>query len=531
MPQTDRRDEIWDRIAGPWDILVIGGGIVGAGILREAAQEGLRALLVETHDFASGTSSRSSKMVHGGLRYLNTGQVMLTLQSVRERQRLLREGRGLVDPLKILLLSFRDDFPPGWVIGAGLTVYDILAGKWQHVRKSPTAVQRLCPCADCRLLACGYRFFDAQTDDARLVLRVIREGVRAGGAALNYTRAYGLLRDRGGQVCGAQILDMIGDRTANVLAEVVVNATGAWADELRGQIGRRPRLRRLRGSHLFFPREKLPLDRQITFQHPKDRRYILAFPWEGVTLVGNTDIDCRDPMETDPRISEPETEYLMAAVGRAFGGLGLSPDDVRSTQTGVRSVLDTGRADPSKEPRDEILMDEDGLVTITGGKLTTFRHMARKTLGFVRRRLPESPRPQRRLRALDKPEKEEFIGLAGEAGLSPGLQVRLLGRHGHDAAEVLRGAAAGELSPVGDSPTLWAELRWAAQSEDVIHLDDLLLRRTRLGLLLPEGADGEMIRIRDLCKPILGWDDMRWNVELQSYRALWRRSYSLREQR
>lgn len=526
MPQINRRDLIWDWISGPWDVLIIGGGIVGAGLLREAAHEGLRALLVEGDDFSSGTSSRSSKMVHGGLRYLNTGQVMLTVQSVRERQRLLREGRGLIDPLKILLLSYKNDFPPGWVIGAGLMVYDTLAGKWQHARLSSEAVERLCPFAAREGLSCGYRFFDAQTDDARLVLRVLQEGVRAGGTALNYARAENLLRENSGRVRGAQIRDVVGGRRAEARAEVVINATGAWADDLRSQIGRRPRLRRLRGSHLFFPREKLPLDRQITFQHPKDRRYILVFPWEGVTLVGNTDVDYRNPMETDPVITEQEIEYLMAAVERAFGGLGLSRRDVRSTQTGIRSVLDSGQADPSKESRDEVLWDEDGLVTITGGKLTMFRHMARKTLGFIRHRLRGGPHPERRLRALDALDPEEFSALAEKAGLNPALQVRLLGRFGRAAAEVLRGADADELLPVGDSPTLWAELRWAAQAEDVVHLDDLLLRRTRLGLVLPEGALGEAGRIRALCQPALGWDDTRWQSELDSYRALWRRSYA-----
>jgi glycerol-3-phosphate dehydrogenase len=317
-------------------------------------------------------------------------------------------------------------------------------------------------------------------------------------------------------------------------AAVVINATGAWADELRAQVGRRPRLRRLRGSHLFFPREKLPIDRQITFRHPQDRRYILVFPWEGVTIVGNTDFDYRDPMETDPRISEPEVEYLMAAVGRAFGSLKLSRRDVRSTQTGFRSVLDTGKANPSKESRDEVLWDEDGLVTITGGKLTMFRHMARKTLGFIRRRLPGRPRPERRLHALDKLDAGEFTALAEKAGL-PGLpsragsltqQVRLLGRFGYAAPGLMRAAQEGELRTVGDSPTLWAELRWAARAEGVIHLDDLLLRRTRLGLILPEGAQIEMERIQSTCQDELGWDDIRWQNELDAYRALWRRAYS-----
>ncbi len=526
MPQIFDRDAVWNGISGPWDVIIIGGGIVGAGILREAAHEGLRALLVEAGDFASGTSSRSSKMVHGGLRYLNTGQVMLTVNSVRERQRLLKEGRGLIDPLKILLPTFNSDMPPGFVIGIGLMVYDAIAGKWQHGHLSTAAVEKICPFIAPEGLGGGYRFFDAQTDDARLVLRVIQEGVRAGGRAIHYARVEDLLRGWKKRVCGVRIRDQINNRTAEAQATVVINATGAWADDLRREVGRTPRLRRLRGSHLFFPREKLPVDRQITFQHPKDRRYILIFPWESVTLVGNTDIDYRGEMETDPQSTGTEVEYLMAAVRKAFPSLGLTVRDVRSKQTGIRSVLDTGKANPSKESRDEVLWDEDGLVTITGGKLTMYRHMAAKTLNFIRARLPGRPRLERRPRALDELTYDEFTGLAETAGLGVSQQVRLLGRYGHAGPELLRAAREGELQPVAGTPTLWAELRWAARAEGVIHLDDLLLRRTRLGLTLPDGAAAEMDRIRSTCQEELGWDDARWQNEAGAYRALWRRAYA-----
>jgi glycerol-3-phosphate dehydrogenase len=372
-------------------------------------------------------------------------------------------------------------------------------------------VEKLCPFAAQEGLTGGYRFFDAQTDDARLVLRVLQEGVRAGGRALPYARVEGLLRGRDKRVCGIQIRDMLENQTAEAHAAVVINATGAWADDLRAQVGRRPRLRRLRGSHLFFPRAKLPLDRQITFQHPQDRRYILVFPWEGVTLVGNTDIDYRD---------------LMAAVGKAFPGLGLTRRDALSTQTGFRSVLDTGKANPSKESRDEVLWDEEGLVTITGGKLTMFRHMACKTLAFIRRRLPGRPRPAHAARALDAVDSGEFSSLAGAAGLGAQQQVRLLGRHGYSAPDLMRAARAGELTPVGNAPTLWAELRWAARTEEVTHLDDLLLRRTRLGLVLPGGAQSEMERIRSTCQEELGWNDIRWQNEADAYQALWQRAHA-----
>ena len=526
MQGNATRNILWEQLSQPWDVVIIGGGIVGAGLLREAARAGLHALLLEGHDFASGTSSRSSKMVHGGLRYLSSGQVKLTMDSVHERQRLLHEGQGLIDPLEFLLVSYKGDRPPAWIFGIGLMVYDTLALRWQHQHKSVPQVGALCPGVSQEKLVGGFRFFDAQTDDARMVLRVLQEAVRAGGTALNYARVEGLLRDRAGHVIGAQVQDMLGGRTAEVRAGLVINATGAWADELRAHVGQRPRLRQLRGSHLIFPREKLPVEQVISFIHPADHRPVFAFPWEGVTLVGTTDVDHREVMQTDPRISLQEVDYLMAGVEHIFGCLNLSAADAQSSMTGIRSVLDTGKANPSKESRDEVLWNEDGLVTITGGKLTMFRHMAQTTLNFARVSLPEHTRPDAHARALDEIDGREFNALAEQLNLEPALQLRLLGRYGHFAAQLLRCAQPDDLQPVGSSPTLWAELRWAAQAEQVVHLDDLLLRRTRLGVLLPGGGQADMARIRAVCQPALGWDDARWTAEESAYRALWQRAYS-----
>src|SRR5512143_370876 len=203
------REQIWRDLDQPWDLIVIGGGITGAGILREASRAGLKVLLVEGHDFASGTSSRSSKMVHGGLRYLRNAQVRLTIDSVHERERLLREGRGLIEPLSFLIAGYLGDRPPAWIFGMGLMVYDALGRHWAHQRYNAARLQELCPQINGKDLIGGYHYYDAQTDDARLVLRVIREAVRAGGTALNYTPVEGLLRDRAGQVRGVRVCDRV----------------------------------------------------------------------------------------------------------------------------------------------------------------------------------------------------------------------------------------------------------------------------------------------------------------------------------
>ena len=521
MWQAGWRDRIWSELDRAWDLIIIGGGITGAGILREAARAGLDALLVEGHDFASGTSSRSSKMVHGGLRYLSNFQIKLTLESVRERERLLREGQGLIDPVEFLIANYQGDQPPAWALGVGLSIYDMLALKWQHNHVNAADLKKMISLLNPAGLQGGYRFFDARTDDARLVLRVIREAVAAGGTALNYASVAGLLRDQSGQVHGIQLRDQATGRLAEVKAPVVINATGAWADQLRSHVEARPRLRRLRGSHLIFPRHKLPVTQPINFGHPVDHRPVFVLPWEGVALVGTTDVDHGPSVPVDPHISPAEVDYLMALVTHAFPSLRLTPDDIQSTLSGVRAVIDTGKANPSKESREFVLWEENGLLTVTGGKLTTFRLMAHDALRAVRRQLPGRPKFDPKQRVLDKIEP------GPSDDLDPAMYLRLLGRFGADTPQLVAAAQPNELTAIGSTPALWAELRWAARAEGVVHLDDLLLRRVRLGLLLPDGALPEMDRIRAIVQPELGWQDDRWEREVANYSRLWEQSYAL----
>ncbi len=523
------RDEVWSGLDQKWDLIVIGGGITGAGIMREASRKGLRVLLVEAHDFASGTSSRSSKMVHGGFRYLKNGQIKLVSESVRERERLLGEGRGLVIPLGILLADYKGDAIPAWMFGIGLILYDLLAFKWGHRHYDAYDMHDLCPILNENGLQGGFRYFDAQTDDARLVLRLVQEAVRDGGIALSYAKVIGLLRTKSGRIAGVTLQDLAphsGGRTAEVQAPIVINATGAWVDDLRIQVGGQRRIRKLRGSHLIIPAARLPLSRSVSFLHPDDDRPVFAFPWEGVTLVGTTDVDLDAPLETDVAISQDETEYLVRAVQYAFPSEELSLDDVQSALAGVRPVIDTGKANPSKESREFMLWNENGLLTVTGGKLTTFRPMAHQTLMKVRATLPGHPRFDPGTRVLDIPPAELPVSLQID-GLTPALRVRLLGRHGTNTPAMMSAAQPGELEAIGGSLNLWAELRWAARAEGVVHLDDLLLRRVRIGLTLPQGGIDEMDRIRAIAQPELGWNDQRWEQEVSDYTNLWKKCYHL----
>lgn len=519
------RNNIWAELNQPWDLIIIGGGITGAGILRQAARAKLRALLVEADDFSSGTSSRSSKLVHGGLRYLKNAQVKVTLESVREREYLLKQGRGLVNRLGFLYPCLQGDKMPGWVFGAGLTIYDIMAGQWTHRSYDLDDMRELCPVLTTPAMKSGYRYFDANTDDARLVLRLLRESVKDGGVALNYARVDSLLRTQSGQVCGVVLRDTSGEteRQTEVRAKVVINATGAWADELRGKIQQKPRMRPLRGSHLVLPFHRLPITRAVSFLHPRDGRPVMAIPWEGAILFGTTDVDHKTGIQTDPSISSAEAEYLMEALRFVFPSQEFDFKDVMSTFSGLRPVVDTGKTDPSKESREHAIWDENGLLTVSGGKLTTFRIMARDALKAARKYLGHVAFD------VNTPVLDSFPPetdtLFKDSNLHPAQQLRLLARYGIESASLFTAGCSHEFIP--NTPYLWEELRQAARAEGVVHLDDLLLRRVRLGLLATNGGLDLLPRICTIVQPELGWDDDRWVKEANEYTELWKRAYGL----
>ncbi|MDK2126864.1 glycerol-3-phosphate dehydrogenase/oxidase [Parachitinimonas caeni] len=516
--QAGGRTAALERLTEHWDLIVIGGGISGAGVLLEAARQGWRCLLVEQRDFAWGTSSRSSKLVHGGLRYLKEGQFRLTLHSVRERQKLLRDGEGLIEPQRFLFPDREGCRPPRWQLGIGLAVYDWMA-RTRTRRHHPLAeMQEMAPGLDTTGLRGGMSYLDAKTDDARLVLRVLQEAMQAGGLAINYLPAASLVV-QDGQVIGLHLVDALTSTPYVVRAKSVISATGVWADRLRREVGGTAKLRPLRGSHLMIAAERLPVSAAVSFSHPFDGRPVFLYPWEGVTLVGTTDVDHAESLDSDAAITPEETAYLMAALHAQFPALALDYDDVLATYAGVRPVVDSGETDPSKAGREHIVLNENGLITLTGGKLTTFLPMAHDALALA---AAQAGKPWQ------KPAGSVFSSPPRlPAGLSHLQRQRLGGRYGAITDTVLAAAKPQELELIPGTQTSWLELRWAARAEAVTRLEDLLLRRCRLGILLREGGLAHIARIRSICQPELGWDDARWESEESAYRELIARSYSL----
>jgi len=515
------REQTWSGLDQPWEIIVIGGGITGAGIFNMAAQKGLNVLLIDARDFAFGTSSRSSKLVHGGIRYMKNRQFDVVRESVKERERLIRESDSLVDPLAFIFPSFEDNIRDSRIMKLGVILYDLMAPKWQHQNLDKSQVKDALPALNEKGLIGGVKYFDSRVDDSQLVMRVIMDGIRFGGTAINYTKAIELCKAKDGRVEGVVVQDetaAMSPSQKTLRAKVIINATGPWSDELREKINREPKLRRLRGSHLIFPREKLPIHAAVTMLHPRDNRSLFAIPWEGRTMIGTTDLD-HDLHEDETRITQSELDYLLEAAQHTFPDFPVTLEDILSTFSGLRPVINTNAPTPSKESRAHKVWEEDGLVTVAGGKLTIFRVMAADVLNFCRHRLPNEPQFDHRTPCFIHPKP------LTEQNRSNPNWIMMAGRLGEDVNAFFKEADPKNLHPIDPIPELWAELAWAAKNEAVVHLDDLLLRRVRMGLLLPNGGLDHLDRIRQLAQAPLGWSDEKWNNEVDRYKDIWRKNY------
>ena len=526
-----------DRLtARPFDLLVIGGGITGAGIARDAAMRGFRTALVEAGDLGSGTSSRSSRLIHGGLRYLEQGNFRLVHEAMRERRTLLHIAPHLVRPLAFVFPVHRGDRVPLWKLAAGMLLYDLLA-PFRNVRRHRILGKRALLAAEPMLrergLVGGARYYDAQCDDARLVVATARSALLHGAEVATYTRVIGLERS-GGQVRGAVVEDAL-MRHGQVRASVVVNATGPWTDDLRRMEdpSARPLLRRTRGSHVMVRRERLGHTAGITLTSPIDGRVMFVLPWGAFSYIGTTDTDEPGPPEAVAP-EEADVHYLLRSANACFPQAHLTEEDVISSWASVRALLDSGdpRASSAVSREHLIRRGPGGMLTIAGGKLTTYRSMAAELVDQV---AGELTRREGRPRPDAAPTDTEPLP-GGEAsdlgpmrqtvmdlGLSADTAEHLLRHYGTEAAAVcnlgrLDRRLLARLHP--DHPAIEAEVVHHARRELATRVDDVLVRRIHLYYETTDHGAQAAPRVAALLGQELGWDQEQVARELAEWRAL-----------
>ncbi len=508
-------------LSDPFDLVVIGGGITGAGILLDAAQRGLRVLLVERHDIASGTSSRSSKLIHGGLRYLKQMQFRITRLACRERDRMLTLDRHLVRPIRFLYPALEADRVPGWTVDLGLWMYDRLTTHPQrHTHITPDDMAAMVPGISLDGLERAMVYTDAVADDAALTLAVAATGFAFGGLMLTRAEVLEPVLD-GERIAGVVLRDVETGRTHRVRAHVVVNAAGVWVDKVRDAFGLAGRhVRPSRGSHVIVARNTLPLAAAVTLPSPDDGRPVFLVPHPEGVLIGTTDLYHEGPLD-DPRATRGEVAYLLRAVRARFPGPNVTERDVVGTFAGLRPILDTHAEDPSEASREEDIWEERGLLSVAGGKLTTWRVTAAEVVDEAVRHLPE-----------DRADSAAACHTAGTplVGTAPPdladrlrAETPMAGPIAAAMARRLRALAwwaprlardARELQPVADGVDLTAaEVRVHLRFGAVLRLEDFLLRRVRVGLWNPHVARALVPTLRPLFIEELGWTDGRWDTE------------------
>ena len=502
------------RFPGPFDLLVIGGGITGAGIARDAAMRGLRVALVERDDFASGTSSRSSRLIHGGLRYLEHGQLHLVFEASRERRTLMRIAPHLARPLRFTWPMFDDARIPRWKVRAGLTLYDALAlfrNVAPHRDIGADAVLALEPALRRRGLTAGATYFDAATDDSRLTLANLRAARLAGATIASRAEVTALIRDHGA-VRGARVCHTPTGASFDVAARVVVNATGPWSDAIRrlADPAAPPSVRGTKGVHVALPRARVGNHGALTLLSPVDGRVFFMLPASATTIVGTTDTDYDGPPDS-VRATAADVDYLLRSANAYFPDAHLAPNDVVAAWAGIRPLIGGDARHPDALSREHaVTSTAPGLITISGGKLTTYRVMARDAVDAVQRALGQ---PVRHAATGDTPlPGGAFTSLDGEVAAAAertgaqALAAHLVSRYGSEwrdvwsLAERDRALARPIAPPLDD---IAAEVSWAIEQEMALTLGDILIRRTHVAF---ETVDHGLRAAREIA-PRFGWDD------------------------
>jgi glycerol-3-phosphate dehydrogenase len=540
---TFQRADALERLSEEqFDVLVIGGGITGAGVALDAASRGLKTALVERHDFASGTSSKSSKMIHGGLRYLQQRDFRLVYEALHERQLLLENAPHLVTPLPFLIPLFGRDGVVNKAVSrtysTALWMYD-LTGGWRigkrHKQIGREEALAHLPTLKADRLVAAFVYYDARADDARLTLAVTRTAaVEYGAVAVNYAEVTGLLQGKDGRKAGAEVKAWIPGGTLSqpaeieVRASVVVNATGVWADDVRAldEQTHPHSLRPAKGIHVTVPRNRLPADIAAVIPARSDKRQIFIVPWvDGDDVyIGTTDTDWDGPLD-DPACLPQDVDYLIEAANASTTSA-LTRGDVSGVWAGLRPLLDNKHASARTKDlsrRHTVRTSASGVVTVTGGKLTTYRRMAQQTVDAAAKILDRSgveSSQTKHLRLIGAPANREGLAdLAGpnaadRLGLSADQLDALVRRHGTETPDVLELASGRPelLQPLVEGlPYLKADAVFAAREEMALTVDDVMSRRTRSVLRRAAATMAAASETASMLAPDLGRDeaDMR----------------------
>ena len=530
-PVATRADRL-ARLAGEsFDVLVVGGGITGAGIARDAAMRGLRTALVERDDFASGTSSRSSRLVHGGVRYLEHGHLHLVFESSRERRALMRIAPHLVRPLRFTWPVYRGARISLWKLSAGLFMYDALAvfrNVQNHRALSARDVLGQEPALRRDGLVGGAEYFDAATDDARLTLSNVLAAEQHGAVVMNHVAVVRLVREAG-RIVGAVMREKRHDGDVTVRANVVVNATGPWTDALRAMdaVERHQAVRATKGVHIAVPRERLATHGALTLLSPVDGRVMFALPSIATTIIGTTDTATHESPDT-VRASGEDIDYLLAAANSFFPSAGLTPADVVAAWAGIRPLVASGfTRDPASASREHrIDASASGMISVSGGKLTTYRAMAAEVVDVVERSLGRrrsrsrthlTPLPGGDIRSVDEVLRAAELEI-GDAMVAR----RLVGAYGsrwHEVAALTSAEPALARRIVRELPYLLAEVVYAVERELAVTLADVLVRRLHVAFEVADHGRGAARVATAVLAGRLGWDNARARVELSRYDA------------
>ncbi len=530
-----------------YDIVIIGGGITGAGIARDAALRGLKVALFDKSDFASGTSSKSSKLVHGGLRYLEQAEIALVFESVSERGVQMKMAPHLVRPLSFLVPVFEEARVGLELMNVGLWIYDTLAlfrsPKLHKTMRGPDKVLEAEPGILAEGLKGAIEYYDCYTDDSRLVLENILSAEERGARCQSYTEVIDIERTLG-KVSAVRVRNTISGEEETVLTSSVIMATGPWSDKTSPEIGagmNTPLLSPTKGVHVVFPREMLPLKRAMTIMSPIDERVMFAIPWRGRTVIGTTDTYFDgDPDEV--HASAEDVEYLCKSANHLFPKANFRPEDVIATWAGLRPLIHEEAESASDVSREhQIYVNDDGVILIAGGKLTTYRLMAKDTVKAAIRwlcdwkndpfadREPKRPRTKKRPLpggvGFSDPSADGVRAFAKEQSEKSGISYDLMEHWAFtygSRATLLVDMVAADASlqePLQDDlPHTWAEIQFAIDHERVQTVDDILSRRVPLLLLAKDQGLDLVDAVAQRMAAAKDWDQARIELEVSRYK-------------